>query len=167
MSPIPSSFQTLVKTPSPTPSQQQTIFSLNNKENNYDSVLNSTELKKISMPPPPPESPHTEPAPRKRRRKREDPQSCFANSEVSSTSFFCLLLKRYERASFPSFASFPIMRCHKKGFTDEFAVGSLEFLASNRLNIEGMTKRYKRPFSKIIHSFISKVSFANSKFIVA
>ncbi len=32
---------------------------------------------------PPPDSPHAEPAPRKRRRKREDPQSCFTNSEVS------------------------------------------------------------------------------------
>ncbi|KAG4069965.1 hypothetical protein HA402_015189 [Bradysia odoriphaga] len=30
---------------------------------------------------PPPDSPHAEPAPRKRRRKREDPQSCFTNSE--------------------------------------------------------------------------------------
>ena len=37
----------------------------------------------VAMPPPPPDSPHAEPAPRKRRRKREDPQSCFANSEVS------------------------------------------------------------------------------------
>lgn len=83
MSPIPSTFSTLIKTPSPTPLQQQIQFSLNNKENNYDSIINSTELKKLSMPPPPPESPHTEPAPRKRRRKREDPQSCFANSEVS------------------------------------------------------------------------------------
>lgn len=85
MSPIPSTtFQTLIKTPSPTPLQQQIQFSLNNKENNYDTIINSTELKKLSMPPPPPtESPHQEPAPRKRRRKREDPQSCFANSEVS------------------------------------------------------------------------------------
>lgn len=32
---------------------------------------------------PPPDSPHAEPAPRKRRRKREDPQSCFTNSEVN------------------------------------------------------------------------------------
>lgn len=36
----------------------------------------------VNMPPPPPDSPHAEPAPRKRRRKREDPQSCFTNSEV-------------------------------------------------------------------------------------
>lgn len=44
---------------------------------------------KLNMPPPPPESPHAEPAPRKRRRKREDPQSCFANSEVSNICFIC------------------------------------------------------------------------------
>lgn len=39
-------------------------------------------LEPVNMPPPPPDSPHAELAPRKRRRKREDPQSCFANSEV-------------------------------------------------------------------------------------
>lgn len=41
----------------------------------------------LNMPPPQSGSPHAEIAPRKRRRKREDPQSCFANSEVSYMAF--------------------------------------------------------------------------------
>lgn len=39
---------------------------------------------------PPPDSPHAEPAPRKRRRKREDPQSCFTNSEVTFSNYLQL-----------------------------------------------------------------------------
>lgn len=39
---------------------------------------------------PPPDSPHAEPAPRKRRRKREDPQSCFTNSEVTFSNYLPL-----------------------------------------------------------------------------